>query len=257
MKLLTKIQLANMAAKLMLLAAAIFVFGMILFVFFALFHSIIKDDLGEWILVLLILSGSTAIVSGMAYIGLSLNIPPEHRFKKSEHTKKSNIVKKAIIAILTIAILAFAAFVVVDCLSEKNKQKEVEERVDTLVKMYQQTINEFPLLYADTAQVSKIFGRIEIMNNQSNLSDIRLIFQTNIENVPTLVDITGWDSYETIPQTGFKDYAYQCTTDCEYLVNIFNGGEPLPFTLYEYGTWYIYKPFENHGRRFILRFSAY
>ncbi len=256
MKLSTKIQLANIAAKLMLISAMVFAFSLMLFILFMLFQSFIGEKVREWTLILFAISGAAAIVSGVVYVGLSLNIPHENRFNESDTIKKSNVVRNTIIIVAIVTILVFVAIVTVDCISKKNHQKEVEKRVDMLVEMYKSSINELPLIYTDTAQVNTIFGKIAVMNKQTNLSDIYIIFIDNIENIPTLVALGGWDYYETLPQTGFKDYVYQCSTDCDYLISYFNGAEPQPFILYEYNTWYIYKPFESHGKRFVLRFSG-
>lgn len=240
----------------MLTSAIVFVSCLILFLFFGLFHNFIENRLGEWILILFLVAGATSVVSGIVYIGLSLNIPTEHRFKDSDSSQKSGLAKKIIIATVAIAVLAFIGIITFDCVSKKNGQKNVEEKVNLLIEMYQQSINELPLLYSDTAQVRKIFSRNAIMNSQSSLSDIYVIFIADVQGVPSLIGLGSWDYNETLSETGFKEYIYQCTTDCDYLIDILNGGEMRSFALYEYNTWYIYKPFESHGQRFIVRFSG-
>lgn len=258
MKLTTKIQLANFSLKLLLVAAGIFLFGLVVLIFFIIFHRYISNDFGQALLFILFASGSAAIISGILYIGLSLNIPPEHRFRDSETVQsKSKGLKRVLIVIVVSAVAASATTVGYKCLSENRERAKVENKIDMVVDRYDSFIEELPLLYSDTARAVTIFDKIALMANQGGLSGINLIFMADINDLPSFINIGGSDYYETIPVTGFNDYTYQCTTDCEYLTDIFNGGEMKFFELYEDNYWYFYRPFESHGQRFVLMFSGY
>lgn len=256
MKLSTKTLLAGLSVKVLLFSALFFAVSLVLFVFAITFRSQVSNDLGESILVALFVFGSVAILAGIIYVGLSLNIPPEVRYNNSEvEVAKSKGARYLFYVFLVLVVLIPIAIVTINSISKNKEQHKVEGKVDMLVDMHKSSINEFPLLFSDTSQVSSVFSRIGVMNTQTDLNDILLIFKGNISGTQAFIGLGQWDYNETLKESGFSDYIYQCSNDCEYLTSVFIGDELKSFTYCDYGTWYVYRAFESHGQRFVLKFS--